>query len=374
MSRIYTGILSGLCLALAACGGGAAAPTSSSPAPASPAASKPAAASVQASAKPAASASAAAKPAASAAASAKPAGSAAASGLITIKNAYSQTSAVQGPIYAASDQGFFKKYGLDVQISQVAGTAQVPAMTAGELQIGTPGGQELVSARLAGADIVMIAVTSSYPLFSIYGAKGVNDMQGLAGKSVAITTAGSSTDAAAKLFLKHFGLDKQVKLQPSGTIEGVLAITEKGDVGGGVLSPPTTVLADKDGLKELVNGPKLGDPMLHSGISVTHDYLKSHPDVVKSYMQGYLDGWNYVTNPANQASVVQTLMKWTKSDEQTAKESYDYAFLGWSRDKIPAVTTQAIESVLQVVDNPKAKDANPNDFFDNSIIDSLTKK
>ena len=348
--RMFKPVVASLCLiTLAACGGQAS-PASSSPAASAPA-SKPAAAS----------------------SSAKPAASAAASGLITIKNAYAQTSAVQGPIYIASDLGFFKKYGLDVQISQVSGTAQVPAMTAGELQIGTPGGQELVSADLAGAGIVMIAVTSSYPLFSIYGAKGVNDVKDLAGKSLAITTAGSSTDAAGKLYLRHFGLEKQVKLQPAGSIEGVLAVTEKGDVGGGVVSPPTTVLAAKDGLKELVNGPKLGDPMLHSGVSVTRDYLKTHPDIVKSYLQGYLDGWNFVTNPANEAAVVKSLAKWTKTDEATAKDSYDYVFLGWSKDKVPAVTPQAIESVLAIVDNPKAKDAKATDFFDNSLIQSLSK-
>ena len=365
--RVLTPVAS-LCVVLAACGGGSAAPATS--APASSTAAKPAT-SAAASAKPATSA-APSKPAASTAgsSSAKPA----ASGLITIKNAYSQTSAVQGPIYAASDQGFFKKYGLDVQISQVSGTAQVPAMTAGELQIGTPGGQELVSADLGGASLVMIAVTSNYPLFSIYGAKGVNDIKDLSGKAVAVTTAGSSTDAAAKLYLRHFNLEKQVKIQPAGTIEGVLAVIEKGDAAGGVISPPTTVKASQAGLKELVNGPKLGVPELHSGISVTRDYLKQHPDIVKSYLQGYLEGWDFVTNPANEASVIKTLAKWTKTDEATAKASYDYAFLGWSKDKVPDVNPKAIESVLSLVDNPKAKDAKAADFFDNSLIDSLAKK
>jgi ABC-type nitrate/sulfonate/bicarbonate transport system substrate-binding protein len=366
--RVFRALMpaaAGLCVVLAACGGGASAPATSAPASA-------------AAAKPATSAATSAKPAASAAASKPAAGSSsakpAASGLTTIKNAYSQTSAVQGPIYAASDQGFFKKYGLDVQISQVAGTAQVPAMTAGELQIGTPGGQELVSADLGGASIVMIAATSNYPLFSIYGAKGVNDIKDLTGKAVAVTTAGSSTDAAAKLYLAHFGLEKQVKIQPAGTIEGVLAVIEKGDAAGGVISPPTTVKAEQAGLKELVNGPKLGVPELHSGISVTRDYLKAHPDIVKAYLQGYLEGWDFVTNPANEAAVVKTLAKWTKTDEATAKASYDYTFQGWAKSKVPDVNPEAIQNVLSIVDNPKAKSAKPADFFDNSLIDSLAKK
>src|SRR5487761_446072 len=108
-------------------------------------------------------------------------------------------------------------------------------------------------------------------------------------------------------------------------------------------------------LKELVNGPKLGDPELHSGISVTRAYLKAHPDIVKNYLRGYLDGWNYVTNPANEAGVEKSLEKWTKSNAATAKASYDYAFLGWSKNKVPDVDPKAIDSVLSLVSNPNAK-------------------
>ena len=174
--------------------------------------------------------------------------------------------------------------------------------------------------------------------------------------------------------MRHFGLDKQVKIQPAGTIEGVLAVIEKGDAAGGVISPPTTVKAEQAGLKELVNGPKLGEPELHSGVSVTRDYLKAHPDIVKAYLQGYLEGWEFVTNPANEAQVVKVLAKWTKTNEATAKASYEYAFLGWSKDKVPDVNPKAIENVISLVDNPKAKGAKATDFFDNTLLDSLAKK
>jgi ABC-type nitrate/sulfonate/bicarbonate transport system substrate-binding protein len=348
--------LAALVAALAGCGGAASTPSAApaSSAPAAPA-SKPAAAS------------------SAAPASASAAGSAPASGLIKIKAAYSQTSAVQGPMYLAADQGFFRKYGLDVEISQVAGTQQVPAMTAGELQFGTPGGNELVSADLGGASLVMIAVASNYPVFSMYGAKGVNDVKDLVGKSVAITTAGSSTDAAAKIYLQHFGLDKQVKTQPAATIEGILAVVEKGDVAAGVVSPPTTVLADKAGLKELVNGPKLGVPMTHSGVTVTRDYLKSKPDVVKGFLQGFLDGWKFSLDPANEAAVEQTIAKWTKTDIDTAKAAYQYTQPAWARDKVPSVNTEGLQNVINLVDNPKAKDAKSDQFIDNSLILGLAK-
>jgi NitT/TauT family transport system substrate-binding protein len=329
-------------LALAACGGAAA--------PASAPASQPAAsAAVSASAKPAA------------------------SGLVKVKAAYSQVSAVQGALYAGVDQKIFAKYGLDVEVLRVAGTQQVPAMQAGELQFGTPGGNEIVSADLGGANQVMIAVASNYPVFSLFGSKGVNDVKDLAGKTVAITTAGSSTDASAQIFLKQFGLDKQVKRQPAATIEGILAVMEKGEVAGGVVSPPTTVLAEKAGLKELVNGPKLGVPLIHSSVSVTRDYLKSKPDLVMAFLQGYVEAWKFVIDPANEAATVQTIAKWTQSDADVAKAAYQYVQPAWAKNKLPAVDAQGVKNILEVVENPKAKDAKPEEFFDNSLLESLAK-
>ncbi len=331
----------GLILLLAACGGSAAAPSSAASASADAVGSS----------------------------SAKPA----ASGLTKVKGAYSQISAAQGAMYIAIDQGFYAKHGLDVELTQVAGTQQIPAMTAGELQFGTPGGNELVSSVLAGAPMVGIAVSSNYPLQSLYGGKGVKDVREVAGKAVAITTAGSTSEAGAKIFLRHYGLEKQVSYQPAGTVQGVLAVLEKGEAAAGVTSPPTTILMEKAGLVELVNGPKLGEPMVHAAIIVTRDYLKNNPDLIKRYLQAYIEGWQFATNRANEPAMIRSLAKWTKSDDDVAKASYEYVVEAWQRDKIPAFSDKAIENIMSIVDNPKAKDAKASDFYDNSLIVSLAK-
>src|SRR5438093_10686493 len=135
-------IAAGLALLLAGCG---AAPSASSGAPPSPSGS--------------------AAPGAS-----KPA--AAASGLTKVKAAYSQVTGTQGVLYVAVEQKFFQRYGLEIEAGQVAGTQQVPAMQAGELQFGVPGGNELIGANLGGVPMVMIAAVTNVPVISMYGAKG----------------------------------------------------------------------------------------------------------------------------------------------------------------------------------------------------------
>ena len=347
-------MLVSLCvLALSACAGTA---------PASPSAS--------ATSKPAGSVA----PAASSTSAGKPAGSAAASGLTPVKVAFSQVTAGSAPTYVAMDQGFFAKHGLDVSIVQVAGPQEVPALTADDIQIGAVGGNELVDADLAGASLVMVASSSNYPLFSLNAAKSIAEPKQLAGKTIGITSAGSSSEAVAKIFLHHFGLDGQAKLQPSGQIQAVLAGLENGTLTSAVLSPPSTELAAKQGFPELINGPTLGEPMVHGGMAVTRDYLKAHPDIVKEALQGYLEGWQFLADPANEAASVQSLVKWTKTDQNVAEESYKYIYPVWSGSKTPRIDPKAIANILDVVStNPKAKSAKPEDFIANSILNSIAK-
>jgi len=267
-----------LSLLLGACGGTAASP---SPPPSGPAA---ASASVQAAP------SGGAKP--SGAASASPA----ASGLTNVKVGFSQLTGSEAPLYLAADHKFFQKYGIKANVIRVQGTAMPPAMQSGELQFGTIGGSELVSVNVGGLPMVMLVAAHNVPVFSLYGAKGVNDVKDLAGKSIAVTSIGSATDAAAHLFMQHFGLDQQVKHQAGGTAQGILAVLERGDAAAGIISPPQTVKAAQEGMKELVNGPKLGVPFVQAGITVTRAYLKSNPDTVKAFLHGYYDAWKFTSN------------------------------------------------------------------------------
>jgi NitT/TauT family transport system substrate-binding protein len=353
-------------LLLAACGGAAPAPGASPEAqPSSPAAApNPSAAS--AAAKPSAVSAA----AATAGASAKPA----AGGLKAVKVGFSQLTGSEGVLYVGADQKSWQKYGIDAEVTRVGGTAMPPAMQSGELQFGTTGGSELVSVNLAGAPEVMIAASHNVMTFSLYGAKGVSDVKELPGKTIAVTTIGSATDAAAHVFMQHYGLDQQVKHQAAGSAQGVLAELERGDAAAGIMSPPTTIQAAQEGMKELANGPKLDIPFVQAGLTVTRAYLQANPDTVKAFLRGYYDAWKFTTNPTNQAAVLQTLMKWTKVDEPSAKATYDYLLPSWSRKGMPEVDPEGIRTIVALSSDPKAKALKMEDIVNTSLLADIQKQ
>ena len=370
-----------LVLGLAACGGAAPAPSSapaSSPAAASAAAkqastaasaaAKPAG---SASAKPAASGSAAAKPAASGSAVAKPA----ASGLKHIEAAFSQASITQTPMYVAADLGMFNKYGLDVTAKQIGGTQQIPALVSNEIQFAGVGASEIANANIGGTAIVIIATAVDVPFFQLYVNSKYKTVADLAGQSIGITTAGSSTDSTARLILQKFNMTGKVKITPAGgTQAAILAAMTQGGIAGGILTSPTSEQAAKAGFTQLVDGVTMGVPANTNSLNVTRAYLQSNRDTVLNFLRGYQDAWTFISNPANEDAVVKVIAKYTKTDADAVKPGYERGLKYWQTLKVPVENPEAVTNLMKLSDNPKAASVNPNDFIDNSLLQSIQPK
>jgi NitT/TauT family transport system substrate-binding protein len=309
--------------------------------------------------------------------SAEPAGSAAASakaaGAATLNVSYAQASTGFGPLYVAKEEGFFARNGVEVNLKRVSGTAQVPALVANEVQLAGVGGNEVINADLGGASLVMIAACSDLPVFSLYARKEFKSVPDLAGKSIGVTARGTSTDIAARLFLRHYDMLGTVNIVPAGnTIPAILASMSKG-IEAGMISPPTTAEADKQGYVELVNGIKLGEPLNTSGITVTRDYLKANPDPVRRFLKAYADAWTFSGDAANKATVLKDMQKYMEVDEESTRIGYEATFDIWRQTKVPATNPKALENILALSDEAKSKTAKATDFFDPAPLEAATK-
>jgi len=360
-------------LILAACGGTAAAPAASSSAPAA----KPSTAAVSPS--PAPTSSAAAKPSvavsATAAVAAKPSAGASAppsGNLTSIRASYSQATVTQGALFVGIDQGIFAKNGLNVTAQQVNASAQVASLIAGEVQIAGVGADAVAQADLGGAQLVAIATAVDLPFFNLDANAKYKTMQDLVGQLIGITTPGSSTDAAARLFLDHYGLTGKVKITSAGTTQpAILAAVTNGAIAAGTFAPPFDQQALKAGLVELVNGVSLAIPMNTADIAATRAYTQDHKDVVLRFLKGYQQAWSYNADPANEAAVIKVLAKYTQTDEATVRSGYQQMLKVWQGQKIPAMNPEALGNILKLSDSPKAKTANPADFIDSSLLQSI---
>ena len=79
---------------------------------------------------------------------------------------YAQASAAFTPLFAAQDQHFFAREGLEVRFTQITGSTAVATLVSGESQALAVGATEVADFDATGGDLVMVAAGSNYPVFS----------------------------------------------------------------------------------------------------------------------------------------------------------------------------------------------------------------
>lgn len=286
---------------------------------------------------------------------------------------YAQPSAAFTPIFVAQDQRFFAREDLEVALAQVTGSSAVATLVSGESQALATGATEVADFDAAGGDLVMIAAGSNYPVFSLYVNRSVRSVADLAGKKIAVTRTGTSTDTAGRLILEHFGLTGKVEIITSGgTLSGIVAAMSAGIAAGGILSPPTTTQAEAAGFAELVNAARLGVPMTQSALTIRRAYRAQHRETALRLLRAYVAGWAYVRNPANKAGTEAAIAHYTRATPDQAAVSYKAFFPVWQA-KVPRVDPRGVANVLRFSASRQVRTLTPAALIDDSLLQELVR-
>jgi len=281
-------------------------------------------------------------------------------------------SLLQSPLFVAIDAGAFKKYGMEVRYV-VTGARTIQALVGGSVQFAQGVSSRTVPAAvLAGADAVLIANFSDKLLFTMHSAPEINALQDLKGKIVGVSGIGGSTDFATRLALREAGLvpDKDVAIRGVGGVTETVAALKAKIVQAGTLSPPSSFVAQKAGFKLLFDMSTLGVDYVSSGLGVRRASIASERQQVKQFLMAMIEGAKILTK--DEEFTLRVLTKHTRiSDREVLKQSYSYLrpyFL-----KVPYPSPRAIKDTLDALakDLPKAKDADPREFIDNSVLKEI---
>jgi NitT/TauT family transport system substrate-binding protein len=294
-------------------------------------------------------------------------------GVVALNIVYAQSSAAFTPLFVAEDQRFFAREGLEVRFTQITGSTAVATLVSGESQALAVGATEVADFDATGGDLVMVAAGSNYPVFSLYVNKNVRSIQDLAGKRIAVTRTGTSTDTAARIILDHFGLTGKVEIMTAGgTLQGIMAAMSAGIVAGGIISPPTTALAEAAGFKELVNGVHLGIPMTQTALTVRKSYLAGHHETVLRLLRAFLAAWAYIRNPANEAGTERAIARYTRASPEQAAVAYRAFFPVW-QDKIPRVDSRGVANAIRFSASQQVRRMIPASLIDDSLLQELVR-
>jgi ABC-type nitrate/sulfonate/bicarbonate transport system substrate-binding protein len=289
---------------------------------------------------------------------------------------YSSIAATSVSTWIPKEAGIYQKYGLDVNTVYVSGAQAISTLISGDTQIVQGSGAAAVLSRLSGADVTIIGTTINVVPMSLVTTPDIGGVQDLRGKTFGVSRFGSLTDIGLRKAVSEFGLDPatDIKMIQTGGVPEILLYMQQGVIKGGLISSPTLERAKELGYKELLNLGEIKYRYPGTALVTTGSFIKNRPQTLNRFLKATLEGIKYAK--ANPDFTIRVLGKYTRNtDTRLLNSAFKSYVLGYIRD-VPTITQPEMESVLEdiAMRNPKAKTADPKQFYDLAPLEQLIKE
>jgi NitT/TauT family transport system substrate-binding protein len=195
--------------------------------------------------------------------------------------------------------GIFKKHGLTLDMIYTAGSGEtLQPVIAGSVELGLAVGTlGAIAAYSKGAPVRIIGAeaTGAADYWYVKASSPIKTLKDLNGRTIAYSTAGSSTESVVRAFIKENGLT--AKAVSTGGAPSTMTAVMTDQVDAGWASPP-------GGLKEIDEGKirllaRATDATIVRGqtirtIVANAQFLEKRRDVVERYMQAYRETIDYM--------------------------------------------------------------------------------
>ena len=288
--------------------------------------------------------------------------------------AFSSVSANMAPLWITQERGFFRKYGLDVQLVFIeSGSTTVQSLISKEVAFAQMAGAGVLQSRLRGSDVVLIAGFLNTMDYQLMVNKNITRPDHLKGKTMAVSRFGSSSDFATRYALDKFGLvpDKDVTILEIGSQPARFAALESGKIQAAMVAIPLTRRAKTLGFHALADLQMLGLEYQHTGLATTDALIRARPDLVRNVMKAYVEGIHYYKT--RRAGSLGILAKYLKTPNiEVLTEVHENLGLKLTPQK-PYPTLRGIEIMLRelAAREPKARRARPDEFVNLAFIKEL---
>ena len=276
-------------------------------------------------------------------------------------------------IWVAKEARLFDKHGLDVAPVLIPSSVRtLQAILAGESAIAESAGPAVVSARLAGGDIVAIAGSVNILTYYFVTLPAIKRAEDLKGKIGANQSPGTIADFALRVSLRKLGLDpaKDVSLRSIGVLYDRIAAMQKGIVQFTVVTEAEKPIVDKLGFPVLLDLISLKIPFPQRGIYTTGKFIKEQPETVRRYMRAYVEAIHYFKTRKEEA--MQIMRKYSRVEDRGVLEHTQ----SWFTENMPDYPYPPVEGYQVVTQEmastqPKAAGLNVKELVDARFVKEL---
>jgi ABC-type nitrate/sulfonate/bicarbonate transport system substrate-binding protein len=277
-------------------------------------------------------------------------------------------------IFFTKEARLFEKHGLDAEVVVVNGSGIASrALVGGSVAISPIATPTVMSAVLAGSDMVILGHTMPGVVQALMVRPEIKRTEDLKGKTIGVTTFGSLTDFLVRHLAKIKGLnpDKDFALlQIGGDAERLIALRQ-GKVHGAALSHPAFVLAERAGFSLLWDFFKEVD-YPWSEIATTRSHIRRDRDLIMRYMRAHLEGIaRFKQQPELAKKIIKKVLR--LEDDTLANESWEL----FAKYRLPAPypNLEGMKTSYEYValTRPDVYKHKPEEFVDASFVAELDK-
>jgi NitT/TauT family transport system substrate-binding protein len=291
--------------------------------------------------------------------------SAAASAQEKIRIAPSSPGLSAWPVHLAAKEKFFAGEGLDAEIIVMRTNVGIAALVTGSIDFTTAGGSAM-RAAVNGAPLKMILNITKKADLWILAQKNIQRVEELRGKMIGVGGNWGTQFYMVLEALKHYGADKHVQLVSTGDVANGYLSLQQGSLPAVALTPPYSILAKREGYRDLVRSGDVVAVSPTTGLVTTREKIERQPQQIRRVARAVMKAVDYAKG--RPADTVGFIMRQYKMEKEVADSVYD-AIMETLNPSL-WLTDQEIQiEINRIAEQTKTKIiARPSDMADFSIL------
>src|SRR5580700_718213 len=227
----------------------------------------------------------------------------------------------------ADKQGFFKKYGVEIETDNKKNSDELRAdLAAGKGDLAYLAVDNAVAmVELAKVDVVILmgGEGSQNELIAQSDIKSISDLRG---KTLIVDAPNTAYALQMKKILSLNGLQpgKDYEIKPFGaTPQRLIALREQKDFAGSMLGPPVSLVAKREGFVSLGSVQQLIGPYQAAGFFTQRAWAKDHRELLIAFLSACIEAQRWLLNPANKQQAIDLLATQYHLAPEIAAEDYE---------------------------------------------------
>jgi ABC-type nitrate/sulfonate/bicarbonate transport system substrate-binding protein len=228
------------------------------------------------------------------------------------------------PLYAAFEQGFFARRGLDVDLQFTQNSMEIrDGLARGAFDIAHAAADNAVAMREAGPDVVIVCGCDN-SMNELFVQPDVASVAQLRGKTLIVDAPNTAYALQAKKILKNAGVQpgEYTVKQVGGTFQRIGAMLADRANSASTLNPPYSQQAAQGGLRSLGHVSDLLGPYQGSAVFVMRPWAHAHHELIERYLAALVESTRWALAPANRENATALLMRRSEIDRPLAASTY----------------------------------------------------